>query len=829
MRKASFVIAAVFVASCSDNPSRVTSPSFSPGAARSTLIAADGNPAPSDGDRVIVDTRTTLQQAATLAQAEALFRGNDHTSARTSPGGLGWSFVKNFDGAGTAALRADWPATKRCDDQTNRIIDYIPDPRPKTLYVQWKTRFGRTATDAGGNGAVDAFSIENSACPTASGYAMSIFRDNDDDDSGGSLKMWFAGRPRATAEFEQDALGGGLTDGNQGWTFAPSQFAGKVVKFTAFVQAASAPKAHDGILRVWINGSLYFEQTNLALGPQGISRFEFPGWRFGTIATSEYFWDIVAWASDPLPASKIVVTPAAPSVNVGDNTQLTATAYDVKGNVVPGGDIKWSSSQDKVAKVGDDGTITGRSAGTTTITASSGKLSGSTVVTVKVPVPTSIVVKPGTASVDVDAKVQLAATVLDADGKPMTADVKWNSADPKIAKVDDDGTVFGKSAGTIQVTASFGKLSGTASITVNAPDQKFGLVVALASPSLLSGQTTQATAAFHTLIGNFSAAALPKLAWSSSNVGVATVSTSGVVTAVGPGKTTITAKAEIFSGQATLTVVAPAPSGMPTPSGTSKILLDTRKSLQQATTIDQAFGLFGPIIDHTPYRGARNVTAGWSFTTNADGTGLRALRADWMKSSDDCVGDGCHDQGIRILHYLPDGGATRGGTPTRELYAQWKNRLGRYQFDTDGNGDPDSYAIWPQSLSCKRALFSNARDTTRMDYTLSRPDPGTPVGARLEVDESNYSLNAPTDQWNLSQVVGPNAPAFTTTVHVAAASTATSNDGVFELWINGIRVISQHDVPIVSDAFDRWEFPATCVSLPQPQSEYFWDVLVWTP
>ena len=27
----------------------------------------------------------------------------------------------------------------------------------------------------------------------------------------------------------------------------------------------------------------------------------------------------------------------------------------------------------------------------------------------------------------------------------------------------------------------------------------------------------------------------------------------------------------------------------------------------------------------------------------------------------------------------------------------------------------------------------------------------------------------------------------------------------------------------------RWSFPETCVLVPQPQSEYFWDILVWAP
>jgi hypothetical protein len=90
-----------------------------------------------------------------------------------------------------------------------------------------------------------------------------------------------------------------------------------------------------------------------------------------------------------------------------------------------------------------------------------------------------------------------------------------------------------------------------------APTPVARVTVTLANTSLATGQTTQATAVTADSLG----AALTgrSVTWSSSAVAVATVSTSGLVTAVAPGSASITATSEGKSGFATVTVVSPAP------------------------------------------------------------------------------------------------------------------------------------------------------------------------------------------------------------------------------------------------------------------------------
>jgi uncharacterized protein YjdB len=607
-----------------------------------------------------------------------------------------------------------------------------------------------------------------------------------------------------------------------------------------YLQAESARNARDGVLRVWMNGRLYFEELNLGVGTTGIDRFEFPGWRFGTTAESEYIWDVLAWSSVPPKPATMVVLPASPTVEIGAKVQLGANGLDANGNNASIGVVKWTSDATKIATVDGDGTVTGKAAGVANITATAGKLSAVAVVTVAPPAPAHLSVKPSAATIKVGNTVQLSATVTDSKNKSMKVPVTWTSADPAIATVDGDGTVTGVAGGKVKITGAVGTLTDDATITVTAPPPAITLTVTLANPNLTTGQTTQANYAIQLPIGPPLSMALVKPAWSSDNTNVATVSSTGLVTAVGPGSAKIIGKFQIGSldaltGQATVYVTSPVGTGtIPMPGANATILLDMRSTLQSASTIDQAFALFG-IVDHTPFRDADGPNpngSGWSFTTNADGHGLHALRADWAKSPFyngftstgptplDCPVDdgGCHDAGLRVIHYLPE------PKPT-DLYAQWKGRFGRFAADADANGTANSYAMWPQTDACKRALFDRADDKNRVDYTLAR---FLPEQAKVEMGDHDYARLDNTTLWSPNATAASGAT-FTTTVHVRASSANGVADGLFQLWIDGKLILDYHDVPAEAEPFDRWSFPETCVTVSQPQSEYFWDILVWRP
>jgi uncharacterized protein YjdB len=81
--------------------------------------------------------------------------------------------------------------------------------------------------------------------------------------------------------------------------------------------------------------------------------------------------------------NRVEVTPATASVDVGGSFRLTATVYDSRGNVIPGAQVAWASSDTRIATVDNTGRVVGVKEGSVIITATSGDKAGTAAVTVK--------------------------------------------------------------------------------------------------------------------------------------------------------------------------------------------------------------------------------------------------------------------------------------------------------------------------------------------------------------------------------------------------------------------------------------------------------------
>src|SRR6266576_1263558 len=170
------------------------------------------------------------------------------------------------------------------------------------------------------------------------------------------------------------------------------------------------------------------------------------------------------------PVAAVTVSPAAPTVQVGQTAQLTATPRDANGTPLTGRAVTWASNNTAVAMVNGSGLVTAVATGAATITATSEGQSGAAVVTVSnVPVA-SVTVTPASASVQQGATVQLTATPRDANGTALSGRVvTWGSNNTAVATVSGSGLVSGAGAGSATITATSEGQSGTAAITVTAP------------------------------------------------------------------------------------------------------------------------------------------------------------------------------------------------------------------------------------------------------------------------------------------------------------------------------------------------------------------------
>lgn len=172
------------------------------------------------------------------------------------------------------------------------------------------------------------------------------------------------------------------------------------------------------------------------------------------------------------------------------------------------------------------------------------------------PAPTvnTVVVTPPTGTIEVGQSLALAASARDASGNVLARSFAWTSSNPGLATVSGAGEVTGVApGGPIVISATTDGRTGTAAITV-VPVRVATVGVTLASPSIPAGLTTQATAVVRDARGT--ALTGRTITWTTSNPAVATISASGLVTAVAAGTATISAAADGITGSAPLTVTA---------------------------------------------------------------------------------------------------------------------------------------------------------------------------------------------------------------------------------------------------------------------------------
>jgi hypothetical protein len=171
-----------------------------------------------------------------------------------------------------------------------------------------------------------------------------------------------------------------------------------------------------------------------------------------------------------------------------------------------------------------------------------------------VPVAT-VEVSPPSAIIAVGGTVQLSASLKDAGGEPLYGRVvTWASDAPGIADVSTTGLVTGKTAGgPVTITATSEGVSGTSSVTVTATAEPVASVeVTPGSANIVVGGTVQLTATPKDAGGQPLTGRT--ITWASNATGVATVSTTGLVTGVAAGPATVTATSEGQSGSSSITV-----------------------------------------------------------------------------------------------------------------------------------------------------------------------------------------------------------------------------------------------------------------------------------
>ena len=182
--------------------------------------------------------------------------------------------------------------------------------------------------------------------------------------------------------------------------------------------------------------------------------------------------DVPAFKTKPIAVTGVTIAPKTASIDVGATTQLNST---VTPSTATNKSVAYASSDEAVATVSNDGTVTGVAEGeaTITVTTQDGNKSDTATVTVKKAVVnvTGVTLDKTTLSLEVGATATLNATIAPSNASYKA--VSFTSSDEAIATVDNDGLVTAVAAGTADITVESlmdGSKTAVCTLTVTEPE-----------------------------------------------------------------------------------------------------------------------------------------------------------------------------------------------------------------------------------------------------------------------------------------------------------------------------------------------------------------------
>ncbi len=243
-----------------------------------------------------------------------------------------------------------------------------------------------------------------------------------------------------------------------------------------------------------------------------------------------------------VPVTEVSLDKTSLDLKKGESETLVATVAPEEATEKT---VTWSSTDATIAEVDQSGKVTAVKSGKATITAKAGEKTATCTVTVTTPVE-SVSLDRTNVTLEEGQSTTLVATVKPDDADEKT--VEWISTDPSIASVTN-GVITTVAEGSTSVTAKVGDKSASCTVTVTKKS------VAVTGVSLNKSTLELVIGAKETLVATIKPenATIQGVTWSSSETSVASVSSTGEVTALTVGKTTITVKTN--DGEKTATCI----------------------------------------------------------------------------------------------------------------------------------------------------------------------------------------------------------------------------------------------------------------------------------
>lgn len=256
----------------------------------------------------------------------------------------------------------------------------------------------------------------------------------------------------------------------------------------------------------------------------------------------------------------------------------------------------------------------------------------------------------------------------------------------------------------------------------------------------------------------------------------------------------------------------------PTPADQDSILVDTREGSPQSVqgagigTLEQANSVSGMATF-----GAED----FAFTSDFDG----AQTAAWVARYE--AVDGNYGDRRAFLQTEIE--------PSREVYIQWKQWMGRRPDDGVGWGELRSFDFTNHTDPVGNASRKNIRvvgsdwSGGNALWTGSMPGP-EPVGLQF-FDEQSFNVLRSAGEWSTRADELANSH-LVFTYRIKAESSPEATDGALEVWLVKDGRVVYHDL---SEGLNMRSRDVRQINIGlmmrspiEDMSEYFWDVLIWT-
>jgi len=309
--------------------------------------------------------------------------------------------------------------------------------------------------------------------------------------------------------------------------------------------------------------------------------------------------------------ASLAITPANPSMALNTSLRLIATGtFNDGGTRNLTNQVTWTSSVPATATVvSNTGVAKGVAAGTTTITAALGSVTTTATLTVTTATVTSITVTPLSKTIAPGTKLSFAATgkFSDSSSQVLTSDVVWASDNTAFATIIPAGTATAVAAGTANITAAFGGVTGTAPLIVSGAT--LSSIAVTPSTAVLAPASTLAYQAIGTYSDSSTQNITGSVTWSSSMTNVVSISGGGLATGQSAGQATIQAQVGTVSGTAQIVVEA---------SALQSITVTTTGTASIPVQVEQQYTAIATFADKSTQNLTQSVT--WASSNSSVAT-----------------------------------------------------------------------------------------------------------------------------------------------------------------------------------------------------------------